>query len=249
MAASRNRSASQLHRSALAALPAGFEIRRAGATGVCIVENFCTPEEAAVVIEKARPHLTPSKIRINNKTVDFSGRVSDTALVFGPSRKDQSLVTLMHRAAMLVGLPYSHLEAIFVTRYGAGGFYEQHIDHGNDFRVDRLYTVLLYLNSLEEDQGGETIFSTLNLAARPRVGRAVSWVNKNPDGSGHLETNHAAAPIKEGGEKWVVQFWFRAYRMFDPASAQLQPLLSQEAGGNSQLPEGVSVHETPGDSD
>ena len=130
----------ELHRATLANLPAGFEIRRAGATGVCVVDNFCTPAEAAALIEKARPHLTHSQIRVGSKTVDFSGRISDTALVYGAYRKDQSVVTLMRRAAFLVGLPYTHLEATFVTRYGPGGFYEQHIDHGDDFRIDRLYT-------------------------------------------------------------------------------------------------------------
>jgi len=236
----------ELHQATLATLPAGFEIRRAGETGVCIVDNFCTPAEAAALIDKARPHLTHSQIRVGSKTVDFSGRVSDTALVFGTYRRDNSLVTLMQRAAMLVGLHYSHLEAVFVTRYGPGGFYEQHIDHGSDFRIDRLYTVLLYLNTLDADQGGETIFTSLNLAAQPRIGRAVSWVNKNPDGSGHLETNHAAAPIKEGGEKWVVQFWFRAYKMFEPSRAPLLPLADMAEDENENLPPGVSVREHSG---
>jgi prolyl 4-hydroxylase len=222
-------------------LPANFEIWRAGQTGLSIVENFCTADEATATIEKARPHLTPSKIRVDNKTVDFSGRVSETALVYGPSRQDSDLTVLMQRAAMLVGLPYTHLEAVFVSRYGPGGFYEQHIDHGKDFRVDRLYTVLLYLNTLDEHQGGETIFPSLNIAVRPKVGRAVSWVNKNPDGSGHLETNHAAAPIKADGEKWVVQFWFHAYKMFVPEIRSAAESRMPGVSASIALPDGVTV--------
>jgi hypothetical protein len=207
-----------------------------------VIDNFCTPAEAAALISKAEPHLGRSQIRVGGKNVDYSGRVSDNAMVFGPARRDPALLMLMHRAALLVGLSYTCLESMVVTRYGPGGFYEQHIDHGDNFRVDRLYTVLLYLNTLEPDQGGETIFQSLNLAARPQVGRAVSWVNKNPDGSGHLETNHAAAPIKEGAEKWVVQFWFHAYKMFDPVSAEPVPLAAhaQEAAAPA-LPAGVTV--------
>jgi len=232
---------SQTHEQALGSLPAGFEIHRAGDSGISIVENFCTPGEAAALIDKARPHLSSSQIRIRNKTVDFSGRVSETALVHGSSREDPSVVMFMHRAAMLVGLPYTYLEAVFVTRYGPGGFYEQHIDHGDDFRVDRLYTVLVYLNTLDKGLGGETIFPSLNLAAQPRVGRAVSWVNKNPDGSGHLETNHAAAPINEGGEKWVVQFWFHAYKMFKPSKGGLEHLDETAKERDRQLPAGVRL--------
>jgi hypothetical protein len=227
-----------LHRDTLRDIPAGFQINRAGDTGVCVIDNFCTPAEAEVVKDKARPYLARSQIRVGSENMVFSGRVSDTAIVFGPSCRDPSLIPLMHRAAMLVGLPYTYLESLVVTRYGPGGFYEQHIDHGDNFRVDRLYTVLLYLNTLEPELGGETIFQSLNLATQPRMGRAVSWVNKNPDGSGHLETNHAAAPIKEGGEKWVVQFWFHAYKMFAGNSVLHEPLLTETSAA---LPDGVTV--------
>jgi hypothetical protein len=243
MSASKKHHA-ELHRATLRSIPSDFKIHRAGDTGVYVIDNFCTPAEAAAVIDKSRPFLTRSQIRVDSKNVDFSGRVSDTAMVFGPSRRDPSLLPLMHRAAMLVGLSYTHLESLVVTRYGAGGFYEQHIDHGKNFRVDRLYTVLLYLNTLETDQGGETIFQSLNLATQPRIGRAVSWVNKNPDGSGHLETNHAAAPIKEGGEKWVVQFWFHAYKMFNGISAPLQRLVSDDPEQARVLPDGVTIVES-----
>ncbi|MEC9375133.1 MAG: 2OG-Fe(II) oxygenase [Pseudomonadota bacterium] len=231
----------ELQRSTLRNLPSNFNIYRAGDTGVSIVENFCTSLEATMLISKAKPFLVPSQIRSGRKNVEFSGRISDTAMVFGPERQDQSLIPLMSRAAMLVGLPYTHLESLVVTRYGPGGFYEQHIDHGKNFRVDRLYTVLLYLNTLDKDQGGETIFQSLNLATQPRVGRAVTWVNKNPDGSGHLETNHAAAPIKEGSEKWVVQFWFHAYKMFSQDFAESALLTNGDNDFNRQLPDGVSI--------
>ena len=98
---------------------------------------------------------------------------------------------------------------------------------------------LLYLNTLERNQGGETIFASLNVATQPVVGRAVTWVNKNPDGSGHLETNHAAAPIQEGSEKWIVQFWFHAYQMFSEAKSPPQPLVDDT--GDIELPAGVEI--------
>ena len=106
-------SAAQLHQQTLNGLPKGFEVRRLGETGLAVVDNFCTAAEAEAVIGKAEPHLTKSLIRVNNKTVDYSGRVSETALVYGPSRYDPSLLTLMNRAALLVGLPYTNLEAVW----------------------------------------------------------------------------------------------------------------------------------------
>ena len=141
-------------------------------------------------------------------------------------------------------MPYTHLENVFVTRYSEGDFYEQHIDFGDVYGVDRLYTVLLYLNTLPVEQGGATVFPSLKVAVQPKVGRAVSWTNINPDGSGHLETNHAAFPVKDSGEKWVIQFWFRRYRMISPLGRKgeiVAPAI-RPLSGDEDLPEGVHAH-------
>ncbi|MEE4186192.1 MAG: hypothetical protein V2J12_10520, partial [Gammaproteobacteria bacterium] len=41
----------------LAYLPDGFTVRPAGATGLTLVENFCTPAEAEALITLARSQL------------------------------------------------------------------------------------------------------------------------------------------------------------------------------------------------
>ncbi|MDP7092998.1 MAG: 2OG-Fe(II) oxygenase, partial [Gammaproteobacteria bacterium] len=171
--------------------------------------------------------------------------ISDTARMFGPDSRNDVIYPLMLRASMLVGLPYTHLEDVYVTRYQEGGRYDEHIDFGDEFQVDRLYTVLLYLNTLPESQGGETVFPNLKVAVQPRVGRAVTWTNKNPDGSGHFEVSHAACLVKNGGEKWSIQFWFRRYPMLDPV-AEVETLQARPGirlTGWEELPEGVSIRE------
>ncbi len=222
-------------------LPDGFEIIKLFNTGVFVVDNFCTPEEANNIIEAAKNRMVHSAVMVDGKFRHTAGRISDTARLFGPKYQYSGVVALMRRAAALVGLPYTHLEDVYVTRYTEGGFYATHIDFGDAFGVDRLYTLLLYLNSMPEEQGGATVFPTLKTAVQPKVGRAVAWTNKNPDGTGHLETNHAAFPVKNGGEKWVIQFWFRRYRMIDPIrmgddtpAKEIRPLRGDEI-----LPEGV----------
>ncbi|MDP7042284.1 MAG: 2OG-Fe(II) oxygenase, partial [Gammaproteobacteria bacterium] len=166
---------------------------------------------------------------------------SDTARLFSADYRHETLYPLMQRASMLVGLPYTHLEDVYVTRYKEGGLYNEHLDFGEGFSTDRLYTVLLYLNTLPESQGGSTVFPHLNAAVQPRVGRAVTWTNKNPDGSGHFEASHAAFPVRDGGEKWVIQFWFRRYPMQKPIPdielLQARPGIPLEE--QDTLPDGV----------
>ena len=230
----------------LSYLPDGFRISKVKQTGVAVVDGFCTSEEAQAVIRLARDKLNPSAVRQGGKFVQDPGRNSETALVFGPRCKDPALIPFACRAAFLTGVPYTHLEAVYVTRYQEGGRYDEHVDYGDHFSVDRLYTVLLYLNDLPEEQGGATAFPNLNIKVQPKLGRAVSWTNMNPDGSVHAETSHAALPVTNNGEKWTIQFWFHPYKMFSGIGVTPpQTLAGQPIQEDAELPSGASFFTRP----
>jgi len=232
----------------LSFFPDGFTVRKVGNTGISVVDGFCTPAEAQMMIKLARDKLKPSGVVENGKFVLARGRQSDTACVFGPNDPDPALLPIACRAAALTGLPYTHLEAVYVTRYQEGGHYNEHVDYGADYSVDRLYTVLLYLNDMQPEQGGATAFPSLNIQVQPKLGRAVSWTNLNPDRSPHAETSHAALPVKAGGEKWAIQFWFHPYRMFAPlAFVPPQTLPGKPVNRSDVLPAGASFFESEAD--
>lgn len=223
-------------------LPDGFSIHWAGKTGIAIADNFCTPDEAQYLIERARARLRDSRITIDNKQIKDAYRTSKTAIVFDPYDKDPAVLPLLYRAGMLLGLPHTHVETVFVTRYGSGEYYKAHEDFYPGFDGDRLYTVLIYLNDLTEDQGGGTVFEKLNIGVRPKLGRAVIWTNKNPDGSNHPESRHEALPVTADAEKWVIQLWFRNYKMIDvPKSAIATPQTEtgQPLTGDEDIPAGA----------
>jgi hypothetical protein len=228
----------------LSYLPDGFTVRKVGQTGIAVVDGFCTLAEAQAIIALARPKLSPSGVMERGKVVMAAGRQSETACVFGSSNPDPALLPIACRAAALTGMPYTHLEAVYVTRYQEGGHYNEHVDYGDNYSIDRLYTVLLYLNDLDHSHGGATAFPRLNIQVQPKLGRAVSWTNLNPDRSPHSETAHAALPVTAGGEKWAIQFWFHPYKMFEsmdfvpPQTATGKPV---KAGDT--LPDGARYFE------
>ena len=199
----------------LALLPDGFEINWAGDTGVAIVNNFCTRDEAEYLIARSGKRLVDSRITINNKQIKDPYRKSQTAIVFDPYNKDPAVLKIVTRGAMLLGVPADHVESVYVTRYRSDEYYKAHHDAYPGFDGDRLYTILIYLNDLTEDQGGGTVFEKLNIGVRPKCGRAVVWTNTNPDGSLHPEAVHEALPVKSDAVKWVIQLWFRSYKMID----------------------------------
>lgn len=226
----------------LALLPDGFTISWAGKTGVAIVENFVTRDEATYLINQATGKLTDSQITVGNKRIKDDYRTSQTAIVLNLYHLDPTVITIVRRAAMLLSLPASHVESVYVTRYRGGEYYKAHQDAYPGFDGDRLYTTLIYLNDLEENAGGGTVFEKLNIGVRPKCGRAVIWTNKNEDGTIHPETLHEAMPVSPGAVKWVIQLWFRSYPMIAiPAYSSDNPQTkSGEAlQGNEALPDGV----------
>ena len=181
-------------------------------------------------------------ITINNQQIKNDYRTSQTAMVFDPFNKDRAVLPLLYRAGMLLGLPCTNVETVYVTRYGEGEFYKAHEDFYAGFDGDRLYTVLVYLNDLGPDQGGGTVFEKLKVGVNPKRGRAVIWTNTNPDGSYHQETRHEALPVKNGAEKWVIQLWFRKYPMIripDSLVDAPQTAKGEALTGSETLPEGA----------
>jgi prolyl 4-hydroxylase len=226
----------------IAFIPDNFSVSCAGESGLRIVDNFCTPSEAEYFINCARDKLQDSRITINNQKIIDDYRTSQTATVFDPFNKDPALLPLLYRAGMLLGLPSTNVETVYVTRYREGEYYKAHDDFYAGFDGDRLYTTLIYLNDLEPDQGGGTVFEKLNIGVKPKLGRAVIWTNTNPDGSYHQETRHEALPVKNGGEKWVIQLWFRKYPMISIPDSLIetpQTVRGKALTGKEILPAGA----------
>jgi hypothetical protein len=226
-------------------LPAGFTVHTIAKTGIKVIENFCTKEEADYIIETARKQqrLDKSQVIIDGKPVDDPGRTSNHTIVFHRHHQDPEVLKIIARGAMLTGVPQSHAEQVYVTRYSEGEVYHGHYDFSADFQTcHRLCTTLIYLNTLDVEQGGTTYFRDLNIASQPTVGRAVTWTNMNPDGTWHRETLHAALPpVGKDTEKWVIQLWFRPYEMH-PIKEPLEALQAKPGiplTGNETLPDGL----------
>ncbi len=109
--------------------------------------------------------------------------------------------TLMHTCTHTHIHTYTHaplrycqseyVESLQFLRYQKGQKFDLHHDSGvydedaNTISVDtdkplRVGSVFLYLNDLEEEAGGETVFPQCELTVRPKAGRALVWSNVRP---------------------------------------------------------------------
>jgi hypothetical protein len=90
-------------------------------------------------------------------------------------------------------------EGYFIQEMKEGEFYIWHVDSNGSMNVHRNYSILIYLNTLEEDQGGCTEF-WCGKKVRPKQGKVLIF----PSCWTYI---HRGAPVKNGGVKYVCGTW------------------------------------------
>ena len=85
---------------------------------------------------------------IDYRRVQSERRTSETAKVFAPDERNPFILPLLYRGSMLTGLPCANVEAVYVTRTARAEKFEPHLDVGPGFGLDRVDTILVYLNDV-----------------------------------------------------------------------------------------------------
>ena len=65
---------------------------------------------------------------------------------------------------------------------------------------------MIYLNTLEGKDGGETKFKYGN-TYNPKQGLALCWRNVDENGKGLLNTVHESLPVLSNATKYILTFW------------------------------------------
>ena len=104
-------------------------------------------------------------------------------------------------------------------RYEAGQYYKPHHDfipsHLQFPFGPRLFTMFLYLSEVEE--GGETAFTRLDIAVKPKRGRALLWPSVLDADllKSDMRTMHEARPVIRG-VKYAANAWLHLYDFRGP---------------------------------
>ena len=177
-----------------------------------IFDNFLSPEECDILIEKGKSFYQRSEVRSANNergSEVSSARTSSSAFLV---HKDDFFDEIRERAAKLIHVNKERFESVQLTSYTKGQLYEAHSDAfpEEDAKASdegqRTDTVLVYLN--DDYEGGGTLFPHLNKIVKAKKGCAVTWKSLDDEGKINPIGFHGGLPVMNG-RKYVSNLWVR----------------------------------------
>lgn len=185
---------------------------------VDLYQHFMSDADADHVIRIAEGRFRPSTTMSNDVNTVNKDRTS-TSVFLNSARDDADdvLRRIAANAAKVANVPVSHLEPLQVVKYEPGQFYRQHYDYLDESSTEvkkhgqRTVTILVYLNTLPEDEtGGGTKFHVLDHTVKPEKGAGLLWHNVTSLGNVDARTLHSGEPLNaKGSVKYAMNIWFR----------------------------------------
>ena len=187
------------------------------------IDNFLTHDECNLIIKLSQDNMKPASVSYLDKDKDkystniYKGRTNSSYWL--PHDHHPVLNDIVQRISSKLDCNSKCFESFQIIHYKLNEHYAFHYDAYNINHKEkydkfcknngnRIYTVLTYLNDVEE--GGATAFDKLPeyLEVQPKKGRMVVFKNINDDGSLNLKSRHAGLPVIKG-EKWAFNLWLR----------------------------------------
>ncbi|XP_075217847.1 prolyl 4-hydroxylase subunit alpha-1-like isoform X2 [Lycorma delicatula] len=179
---------------------------------ILLYRDVMSDNEIKTIQKLAEPRLQRAKVQdAKNGSITSNYRTSKSAWL--SDYEDDVIATISQRVEDMTSLTTATAEDLQVGNYGIGGHYSVHVDYlkpevKEKFNArgtgDRIATVLFYMSNV--NQGGATVFPSLNMSVWPEKGTALFWYNLHSNGETDSRTLHAACPVL-AGSKWVCNKW------------------------------------------
>jgi prolyl 4-hydroxylase len=178
-------------------------------TTVTTLDNFISEEDCKQLIQLCSDKVFKSTV-VGGQV--HASRTSSTYYIPGT---DSVVKSIRARVAEFLKIPEENIEPIQFLRYMKGERYLYHHDYlvGDNIPNQRVHTLIVYLNTLEPEDGGATSFFHYKRKVVPKMGTAIWFKNMNDDGKLNEQSLHAGEEIlKDGVIKYALNIWTRQHK-------------------------------------
>lgn len=174
------------------------------------IPQFINHNECQYLIDTYKDKLHHSYTR-NSTTGMAEIHPSRTSSSFYLPGHDSVVKSIKQKTADYLNIPITHIEPLQLLRYAKGERYLYHHDYlrGDSGINQRVHTVLVYLNTLEDSDGGATSFFHHSLKIQPVEGNAVWFRNADDDGNTIDTSLHSGEEIRTDVIKYAINIWTR----------------------------------------
>ena len=129
-------------------------------------------------------------------------------------RAENDLISkIENKVCDLLNIKLDQIEPLQIAKYEKGQEYKYHYDYFDETDNQRQYSIIIYLNDLDEQDGGATHFPLYKCKFFPYKGRAIQWNNINSDKSLNKLSLHAGQPILTDKTKYILTIWTREHSL------------------------------------
>eukprot|EP01084_Bolivina_argentea_P186768 321837_1 len=184
---------------------------------IYLAQPFLSDFEIEHIKLLATPKLTESTVGHGSGAYASSVRTSKGCFI---DRCETDVIDwIFRRIADVIQVEESFLwhmigsENLQVLRYDKNQEFKAHSDYNVNREQMRYLSMIIYMNTLDEGQGGDTIFPLANLSVVPKKGHVVAFYSILEDGNADYMSLHGSTPLKYG-VKWSVPVW-----VWDPSQS------------------------------
>jgi prolyl 4-hydroxylase len=173
-----------------------------------LLDAFITDEECNQLIDTYKDKVQQSLVVGN---LPHPSRTSSSYFL---PQTDPVISQLRIKVAKLLDIPIENIEPIQFLRYRKGELYKYHHDFlkGDTITNQRVHTVLVYLNTLQPEDGGATSFFHYKQKISPKKGMGVCFRNMDEGGKVIEESLHAGEEILTDTIKYALNIWTRKHK-------------------------------------
>jgi len=185
---------------------------------IYIIDDYIAHDVCDYIIETYKSRLESAKVitsDINSKELVNNSDIRNNKSAWVHYNEDEKIKNIYINISKLINYPIENTEKLQLINYNVGEKYNYHYDGFDEDNIrikdegQRMITCFIYLNNLQENQGGCTEFNKLNIKVATKKGRLLIFHNTEKDSIKKHELSIHGGNEVLNGEKWACNIWFR----------------------------------------